>query len=214
MPEASRSRSSSPYAVEQVAVTFQRSVFGAWWRWRSELGMVAAGSAGFLECWHCIGLDPTGFALGIPAAVAVALPWSRRFLAARFWVLYTRHRLQRAFWELRLHTRAGRLPLVPLIYATPVGVRAWVLLRAGMTAEDFEDSAAAFAIACGARDCQVTASPRWSALVAIDIIRRDVLGPARVVRSPLADLPDPGPVPALVPLVPDFIPDDLVPGEE
>jgi len=196
-----------------MAVTFQRSVFGAWWRWRSELGLLVTGSGGFFECWHCIGLDPTGYALGIPAAVAVALPWPRRFLSARFWVLYTRHRLQRAFWELRLHTRAGRLPLVPLIYATPVGVRAWVLLRAGMTAEDFEDSAAAFAAACGARDCQVTASARWSALVAIDIIRRDVLGPARVVRSPLADLPE---VPALslVPDLPDFIPDDLVPGEE
>ncbi len=64
-----------------------------------------------------------------------------------------------------------------------------VLIRAGMVFEDFEDSAAAFAAACGARDCRVTASPRWSWLLFIDIIRRDVLGPARVVRSPLADLP-------------------------
>ena len=62
-----------------------------------------------------------------------------------------------------------------------------MLLRAGMTFEDFEDSAAAFAVACGARDCRVTASPRWSWLLCIDVIRRDVLGPARVIRSPLAD---------------------------
>jgi hypothetical protein len=103
------------------------------------------------------------------------------------------------FWELRLHTRAGRLPLVPVISTTPVGVRAWVLLRAGLTVEDFEDSAAAFAVACGARDCRVTASPRWSWLIFIDIIRRDALGPARLIRSPLADLPgiDPADVPVL-----------------
>ncbi len=71
-----------------------------------------------------------------------------------------------------------------------------MLLRAGMTFEDFEDSAWAFAIACNALDCRVTASTRWSSLVCIDIIRRDALGPARVVRSPLADLPalDPFPV--------------------
>lgn len=189
----SRSRSSSPYAVEQMAVTFHRSVFGAWWRWRSELAYFTFGSGGFLECWHCIGLDATGVALGVPAALAAALPWPRRFLAARFWALFARHRLQRSFWELRLHTRAGRLPLVPWISGTRVGVRAWVLLRAGMTFEDFEDSAPAFAIACGALDCRVTAPARWSSLVCIDIIRRDALGPARVVRSPLADLADPAP---------------------
>jgi len=190
MPAAdSRSRSSSPYAVEQVAVKVDRSVFGAWWRWRSELGLVTGGASGFLECWHCIGLDATGVALGVPAAVAVALPWSRRFLAARFWALFARHRLQRSFWELRLHTRAGRLPLIVFIFPTAVGCRALVMLRAGMTFEDFEDSAAAFATACGARECRVTASPRSAWFAWIDVIRRDVLGPARVVRSPLADLP-------------------------
>jgi hypothetical protein len=83
-------------------------------------------------------------------------------------------------------------------------VRAWVLLRAGMTFEDFEDSAAAFAIACGARDCRVTASARWSWLLSVDVFRRDVLGPARVVRSPFADLPvtEPVDVPAWPELAP------------
>ena len=80
-------------------------------------------------------------------------------------MLFTRHRLQRSFWELRLHTRAGRLPLVPLIHATRVGVRAWVVLRAGMTIQDFEDSADAFTVACSSRDCRVTVSSALSALV-------------------------------------------------
>ncbi len=186
----SRSRSSSPYAVEQLAVNINRSRLGAWWRWRTELSVFAALAGSFFGLWARLGswLWPL---LGLIALVLVTVlvPRSRRFLLARFWALFTRHRLQRSFWELRLHTRAGRLPLICWITATPVGCRAWVVLRAGMTIGDFEDSAPAFATACGARDCRVTASARWSWLVFIDIMRRDVLGPARVIRNPFADLP-------------------------
>lgn len=190
MATDSRSRSNSPYAVEQLAVNINRSRLGAWWRWRTELAVFLALAGSFLAGWWRLGswLVPL---LGLIALVLVTVlvPYSRRFLLARFWALFTRHRLQRSFWELRLHTRAGRLPLIPWITATPVGCRAWVVLRAGMTVEDFEDSAPAFATACGARDCRVTASARWSWLVFIDIMRRDVLGPARVIRNPFADLP-------------------------
>jgi hypothetical protein len=187
----SRSRSSSPYAVEQMAVNFSRSRLGAWWRWRSELAWLLAVSGSFFYGWLRLGswLWPLLILGGLVLALAL-VPQTRRFLMARFWVLFTRHRLQRSFWELHLHTRAGRLPLVPWIFGTPVGVRALVLIRAGMVFEDFEESAAAFAAACGARDCLVTASPRWAWLLFIDVIRNDALGPARVIRSPLADLPD------------------------
>lgn len=196
MPPAEvRSRSSSPYAVEQLAVNLNRSGFGAWWRWRTELALALLVSGWFFWGWRHSGswLWPLLILAGA-VVVLVVVPRSRRFLGGRFWALFARHRLQRSFWELRLHTRAGRLPLIPRISATPVGVRAWVLLRAGMTFEDFEDSAAAFAVACGALDCRVTASPRWSWLLRVDIIRRDVLGPARVVRSPLAIAPAARPV--------------------
>jgi len=196
-PDA-RSRSSSPYAVEEMVVNLHRSRLGACWRWRWELSVFAVLSGSFFYGWWRLGswLWPLLILAGLVLVLAL-VPETRRFIAARFWVLFTRHRLQRSFWELRLHSRAGRLPMIPWISATPVGVRAWVLLRAGMTFEDFEESAPAFAVACGARDCRVTASARWSWLLCIDIIRRDVLGPARIVRSPLADLPalDPADVP-------------------
>lgn len=191
MPAAEvRSRSSSPYAVEQLAVDLTRSRLGAWWRWRTELALTLASWASFLWGWAWLGswLWPLLILAGL-VLVLVLVPQTRRFAAGRFWALFTRHRLQRTFWELRLHTRAGRLPLIPWISATPVGVRAWVLLRAGMTFGDFEESAPAFAVACGAVDCRVTASARWSWLLRIDIIRRDALGPARLVRSPLAIVP-------------------------
>jgi hypothetical protein len=201
----SRSRSSSPYAVEQLAVTVSRSRLGACWRWRSEVSVFLLLAGSFLLGWWRLGswVLPLLILAGL-ALVLAAVPQSRRFLLARVWALFTRHRLQRSFWELRLHTRAGRLPLILWISATPVGVRAWVLLRAGMTFEDFEDSAAAFAIACGARDCRVTASARWAWLLSVDVFRRDVLGPARVVRSPFADLPvtEPVDVPAWPELAP------------
>jgi hypothetical protein len=189
-------------AMEVQNVTITRSRLGVAWRWRSEIGLLTGTATGFFECWHCIGLDPTGVALGGGAVLAAALPWSRRFLAGRFWCLVTRHRLQTVMWELRLHTRAFRLPLVLWIRPTPVGERVWLLLRAGLSADDFTGNTAELATACGAREVRVT-PVRWnSALIVLDVIRRDLLAPGRVVATRLPD----GPVP-----VPDWLalPDDL-----
>ena len=200
MPAAdSRSRSSSPYAVEQMAVSMHRSMPGAFWRWRSELSAFLLLAGSFFCGWWQLGswLWPLLILAALVLVLALVPHPRRAFLLARFWVLFTRHRLQRSFWELRLHTRAGRLPLVIWMTSSLVGSRALVVLRAGMTFEDFEESAAAFATACGARDCRVTASPRWAWLVFIDVIRRDALGPSRVIRSPFADLPSIEPEPDL-----------------
>jgi hypothetical protein len=181
----------SPYAIEELTIIMHRSRFGAFWRWRSELLIAVVLMTGYFHlAWWVASYSWPLAILGGLALVLVLLPWSRRFLAARFWALYTRHRLQRAFWELRLHTRAGRLPLIAWITATPVGSRALVISRAGLCFEDFENCAAEFASACSAREARVTSfSARWPWLICIDIIRRDVLGPARVIRSPLAELP-------------------------
>lgn len=188
----------SPYAFEELTILLRRSRLGMAWRWRTEMTLVSAGSGGFLETWHLIGPDLAGTAFGGGLALALALPWSRRFMAARFWCLVTRHRLQRAFWETRLHTRAGHLPLVLWTRGTKVGERACVLARAGMSAADFEDAVPAFAAACGAREARVTFSPRWSQLITIDILRRDLLSPRNVVPSTLVDLAGPVTVPVPV----------------
>jgi integrase len=65
-------------------------------------------------------------------------PVTRRFITRRFWCVLGRHRLQRLCYEARLHTRAGRLPLVLWTRPTKVGERSHVLCRAGICAEDFE----------------------------------------------------------------------------
>jgi hypothetical protein len=183
-------RQRSPYALEALTIKLERSALGACWRWRSELLIVLVLAAAFGWLWAVLGSWLWSLAvLGGLALVLAAVPWPRRFIIAWFWALFTRHRLQRAFWELRLHTRAGRLPLIAWITATPVGSRALVICRAGLCFEDFEANAPEFASACGAREARVTCSARWSWLIWIDVIRRDVLGPDRVIRSPLADLP-------------------------
>jgi hypothetical protein len=188
-------RARSPYLADELTIVMRRSRLGAAWRWRTEMLALA----GALAAWWWLarlmsGAVWGGLACGGILVAALAVPRSRRFLADRFWCLVTRHRLQRCFWELRLHTHAGHLPLIVWTRGTRVGERVLVLSRAGMCAADFEDAAPEFAAACGAREARVTASPRWSQLVTIDIVRRDLL--RHVVRSPLAGMTGPVTVPA------------------
>ena len=159
--------------TEVQSVTFHRSPVGLAWRWRSELGLLLASTAGFLGCWHLLGLDLAGLVLGGGTLLATVLPWPRRFAVRRFWSLVTRHRLQQVWWQLRLHNRAGRLPLVLWIRPTPVGERARVMVRAGLCADDFINASPEMAAACAAREVRVTASLRYSLLLTIDVIRRD-----------------------------------------
>jgi hypothetical protein len=74
------------------------------------------------------------------------------------------------------------------IRPTQVGERAWVLCRAGISAEDFTDHTDELRAACYARDVRVTRNRRWSHLVTIDIIRRDTLAATNTITSPLARL--------------------------
>ena len=134
------------------------------------------------------------------------MPHSRRFITRRFWCILARHRIHRLCYEARLHTRSGRLPLVLWIRPTQVGERAWVLCRAGISAEDFQDRTEHLRAACYARDARATRHRRWSHLVTIDIIRRDTLAASNTISSPLARLTAHyahHPALALVPDLPD-----------
>jgi hypothetical protein len=104
----------------------------------------------------------------------------------RAWCVISRHRLQRVFFETRMHTRSGRLSLILWIRPTQVGERAWVWCRAGICAEDLEAHTGEIAAACYARETRVAKSPRWAQLVTVDVVRRDTLAPRTVVPSGLA----------------------------
>ena len=110
-----------------------------------------------------------------------ALPWTRRFVVRRAWCVISRHRLQRVFFETRMHTRSGRLSLILWIRPTEVGERAWVWCRAGICSEDLEAHTGEMAAACYAREARVAKSPRWAQLVVVNIVRRDTLAPRTVV---------------------------------
>jgi hypothetical protein len=197
----------SPFPVDAISIKIHRSPVGMCWRWRTELAVLLAGLAAWLHLSWWLGTYSWSLAvLGGLVLVLAGVPHSRRFVLARFWCTFTRHRLQRVFWELRLHTRAGHLPWVLWTHATTVGVRAWVLCPPGTCFDDFRDSAKEIAAACGGREARVTASRRWSLLIVIDVLRRDLLATGTTVRSRLAS--DTALAPVLVPAQVVTGPDD------
>jgi hypothetical protein len=179
-------RDNNPYQLDGVFVAFHRSAAGVAWRWRAELTLLAATLAALWRLSLLITFIWAALALAGFVLVVLAVPHSRRFITRRFWCVLARHRLQRVCYETRLHSRAGRLPVVLWIRPTKVGERAFVLCRAGICADDFTDHTGEIAAASFAREARVTRNPRWSHLVTIDIIRRDLLAPKRIITPDIA----------------------------
>lgn len=176
-----RNDRNNPYLVEGWAVDFHRSKFGIAWRWRTELFLLIVTVAGYVRLAAAITALWAGIALAAFIMAALVVPHSRRFLKRRAWCLITRHRLQRVCYETRMHTRAGRLPLIVWIRPTKVGERAFVACRAGVCVEDFEAYTAEIASACYAREARVIRNRKWSQLVTVDVVRHDPLTPQVIV---------------------------------
>ena len=185
---AGHGQRTNPYQLEELFVRFHRTPAGIAWRWRTELATLAILTAILWRLSILITITWAAIVLAALAGVVLAVPHSRRFITRRFWCVLARHRLQRLCYEARLHTRAGRLPLILWTRPTQVGERTWLLCRAGISAEDFQDRIGELAAACYARDARVTRNRRWSHLVTIDIIRRDTLAASNTITSPLARL--------------------------
>jgi hypothetical protein len=178
-----RNDRNNPYLVEGWAVDFHRSKFGIVWRWRTELALIIATVAGYVRLAAAITALWAGITLAALITAALLVPQARRFLKRRAWCLITRHRLQRVCYETRMHTRAGRLPLIVWIRPTKVGERAFVACRAGVCIEDFEAYTAEIASACYAREARVIRNRKWSQLVTVDVVRHDPLTPQVIVPS-------------------------------
>jgi len=179
----SRNDRNNPYLVEGWAVDFHRSKAGIAWRWRTELALLAATVAGYFRLAAAMTALWAGTTLAALITAALVVPHSRRFLKRRGWCLVTRHRLQRVCYETRMHTRAGRLPLILWIRPTKVGERAFVACRAGVCIEDFESYTAEIASACYAREARVIRNRKWSQLVTVDVVRHDPLTPDVIIPS-------------------------------
>ena len=132
----------------------------------------------------------------LTVAAAGGLVWwrrSRRWLTAMVGCMVTRARLRAAFAELRLSRRSGRVPFVVALVPTAVGERVWLCCPIGVAAEDIADETDRLRAACFARDVRVTQDRRFSALVVVEVIRRDPLAATTPVTSPLGrfDVPRP-----------------------
>ena len=190
-----RNQRNNPYILDDLAARFHRTTAGVAWRWRTELLIASAAGAAIWRLSRDMSLTWAAITLGGIVLGLLAIPGPRRFTVRRFWCVLARHRIQRLCYEARLHTRAGRLPLVLWTRPTKVGERARVLCRAGICAEDFEAHIGELRAACYAREARVTRNRQWSQLVTIDIIRRDTLAAGRHVPSPLTTTRRPAPEP-------------------
>ncbi len=191
-------------ALAALMVQPSRGLLVLCWRWRTELVYLTLLVVPLV--WLA---DRFGYLSAVPLLAAVVASGCcirpvRRFLARRWGRLKTRHGMHAVFRHTRLHNRAGRFPLVLWVARTPVGERAKVWLRPGLSADHFEDRIEQFAAACWARDVRVSRSARFAQLITVDVIRRDPLAAAQVIASPLAaSVPAASSVPVDTPLLED-----------
>ncbi|MCK2214599.1 hypothetical protein MF672_012470 [Actinomadura sp. ATCC 31491] len=145
------------------------------WRARTELLLAAVlGLAGTLLVraagdGHLLPLALTAGAISVPAATRAGRGW----IAAHYWCVVSRHRLQRVCLETTMHTRAGRIPLILWITPTATGEKALILTRAGISAEEFEAYSEEIAAACWARSASVYRHRARAQFVVVEVVRRD-----------------------------------------
>lgn len=127
--------------------------------------------------------------VGTAAGTVALIPASRRYVTHRGLAVLTRHRLRAAFVERRVMNYTGNLPILMWSRPSPVGERVWLLLRAGINVVDVERSLDYIASACGARAARTEAYPAMTALVLVDVVRRDPLATATPAVAPLRLVP-------------------------
>ena len=183
---SARNHRNNPYVLDRMFVRVHHSAAGTLFRFRTELAVVTAVTCGGWTLAKAVTLTWAVVILTATTAVVTVLPWTRQFFIRRAWCVLSRHRIQKACYETRMHTRSGRLPLVLRIHPTQVGERALIWCRAGICAADFEAHTGEIAAACYARQARVEGNKRWAQLVQVDIVRRDTLGAHHVIHSGIA----------------------------
>jgi hypothetical protein len=188
MPQLSpRNHRNNPYPADRLFAQVHQSAAGVIWRFRTEISALLAGTTGIWELAKAVTLTWAMIISTTLALAVMAVPPTRRFAVRRVWCILSRHRIQRACYETRMHTRSGRLPLVLRITPTEVGERALIWCRAGICAADFEAHAPEIAAACYARQVRIEGHQRWAQLVQLNVVRRDTLAPHLVITPMLGE---------------------------
>ena len=183
-----RNHRNNPYVLDGLAAQLHTSAAGSLWRLRSEVTVLAILGGAYFGLYRALSgsFIAAAVVLAVIITAILVVPWSRRFTIRRAWCVISRHRIQRVFWETRMHTRSGRLSLVLWIRPTQVGETALIWCRAGICFEDLEAHTGELASACYAREARVERSKRWAQLVTVHIVRRDTLAARTVVVPSLA----------------------------
>ena len=188
MPSKSNPRNhrNNPYMLDELFGNVHRSAAGVLWRYRTETLIAITTGTAIWSLSRILAIAWALVAVGTITAALLLVPVTRRFVIRRAWCVLSRHRLQRVFYETRMHTRSGRVPFVLRIHPTEVGERAHIWCRAGICFEDFEAHTGEIAAACYARESRVARSKRWAQLITVDIVRRDTLAASNVVKPGVA----------------------------
>lgn len=162
-----------------------------WW-WATEIVVISALVAGWIELAGHTTLPVRVAAVILIVGVPAAIPKVRRHIVALAWCVITRHRLRTCFSEFIITNRTGSLPLILLARPTPAGVRAWIWLRPGLALGDIQDRLDLIAVACWSASATAEAASQTNAaFIRLDIKLRDAL--IHTVKSPLLGLVTPSP---------------------
>jgi hypothetical protein len=117
--------------------------------------------------------------LGVPAVGLGLWAPGRRWVTRRSFAVMTRHRLRAVLVECRVMNYSGNMPILLWSRPTAVGERVWMLLRAGIDVRELELRLSHISVGCWASDARVSPHSWTTALVVLDVVRRDPLaGPA------------------------------------
>jgi len=142
------------------------------WRWRYELGSVAALALVWAWAVWAVGPVPAVLVLAVLLGGAAASSTVRRWVVARAWCVITAHRVRVGCIEALVYSRAGKIPVVLATHAVPYGEEVLLWCRAGTSAEDLERARPVLAAACWASDVWVAADPGRAHLVTLGVVRR------------------------------------------
>jgi hypothetical protein len=172
---------------EAIALTGRgvRRAAAVLWRWRTELGLIAAVVLLRLIAGRYVPALAAWLVTVSAIAGAVGWSWSRTLITGRLACARARRRLLACMRETRVATSAGRLPLVLRSRATPAGERLILGLFPGQSAEMLDSRVEELRAAARAMDVSVTRDRLRADRVTVDVIRRDLLQPALVLPSPL-----------------------------
>ncbi len=144
------------------------------WRWRWEIGLVSALSAGLTAAVNSIGAMPTIVTMIVLTLTTLCWPKARRYVVDRAWCIITPHRVRAGCVEGLIYSSRGKIPIILWTSRQPFGERVLLWCRAGTSVDDFTSARAVLTAACWAKDVTTFLDINRKQLVTLDVIRRPV----------------------------------------